>query len=351
MAAFDWVQFLTTRGIPYSTRSRKEGRGNVAIACPWCLESRNSPEDWHLGISTTGRGFSCWRNPEHRGVRPHRLVQALLNCSWQEAAQIVGDNDPGLPEIGDTGFGRMIGDLMDGPTTAPRKKREPLAFTQHIRPLLGGRGHGAQYFLDYLCTRGYRMADMPKLLYQYDLHYALAGPFRYRLVFPVRHPEGLKCWTGRSISRGETLRYLALSDDPEKAKASGLPCAEASLHDTLWQYDRIVENPADVLVVGEGPFDALRMDYLGATHGVRATCLFGKSISEAQAVLLADVGALYKRRVMLLDADAAIDGIHSVQRYSFMGFDALFLPAGIKDPAMLTQGQFDKLLNSIHKHF
>lgn len=329
---FDWPAFLKQRGIPYVTSGPNTARGNISIRCPFCGDSDHSQ---HLGISLEGRGWSCWRNRiEHRGIRPHRLIQALIGCSYPEAAQIVGDVDSSLPAINDNSFGDHINALIRGAPQAKPKPVKPLIMAPEIRPLIKSPlGH--QQFRKYLHARKYSSEQIAELFVRYDLHGAFRGAFRYRMVFPVSHPEGLVCWTGRSILAQEGLRYKALSADERKAKLDNVPVARLAIHSCLWQAEKLYEEGGDMLVIVEGPFDAMRVDFLGREFGIRATCVFGKHVSVDQIALLVDIAPKFKHHVLLLDPDAFFESQGLVTMIEPLGFRTCALPHGLKDPAML----------------
>lgn len=338
---FDWIAFLERYNIPYTTRAHNLVKGNIGTYCPLCDWSDKSPQAWRLGISPTGKGWNCWSNSEHNGVRPHRLIQAFLKCSWEEAVAIVGEDAPLRPGTDDRSFGDLIGSLLF-PKSAPATKREALAFPDSM-PQLRPRtvAHGS--CVRYLQTRGYNQFEAGEIIKLYDLRFPLSGIFRYRVVFPVWHPEGLVSWTGRTIRKGEELRYRALSADPEKAKKDQMPVAVYPIRDTVWNARAAFLDPCDTLVACEGPLDSARVEYYSYGQA-RAVCFFGKFISEAQSLMLADIAPLYKRRILLLDPDALIDSTRMRDRLDFLHFEACGLPKGRKDPALLSRKEVQDLL-------
>lgn len=325
---FDWMTFLRQRGIPYTNAGHT--RGNVGVHCPFCGASDKGA---HMGIAVDGRGWHCWRVAEHSGIKPMRLIAALVGCSYAEAAKIAGEDTPGaMPSLDDRTFGDAIAAMVDGPRV-PNKARDPLIMPSGIRPL-GGR---PDMFWLYLKNRGYSSQDIPELARRYRLSCAFAGPFRYRIIFPVEHPEGLVTWTGRSISNS-AFRYRALSADATKADADQLPQALYSIEHTLWQLKYLTECDMRTLVICEGPFDAMRVDFYGRKYGIAASCLFGKRISDQQAVLLSDLKR-FKRRVLLMDPDASIDAWKAVERLALLKFQLKRVPDGVEDPGTLSDAQ------------
>lgn len=341
--SFDWIAFLDKHQIPYTRQAHNLTKGNIGCACPLCDWPDKSPETWRLGISPQGRGWSCWHNKEHRGVRPHRLVQAFLKCSWKEVLAIVGDEAPLMPTGDDRSFGAMIGALLSEAPSVRKAAVGPLAFPTSIPPLKA-RGYTAHNQCSrYMQSRGYSAAEAEDIINRYDLRFPLAGPFRYRVIFPVEHPEGLVSWTGRTARKNDSLRYRALSADSEKAKKDNLPVARFAIKDTLWNMRRAYEDRARVLFACEGPLDGLRIDYYGEGQA-RAVALFGKSISVAQTILLADIAPLYERCVLLLDPDAMLDAQRMCDHLDFMHFESMSLPRGRKDPALLSYSEVRRLV-------
>jgi len=344
--AFDWLTFLQRHNIPHTTRAHNLTRGNIGTYCPLCdWPDKLDPESWRLGISPAGKGWSCWSNADHRGIRPHRLVQAFLKCTWAEAIAICGSDAPAVPGGSERSFGDMIGSMLFGSKEEARKPPGKLEFPESVPPLRLGRvEHTACH--RYLQTRGYSGAESDDIIKRYGLRFALSGYFRYRVLFPVEHPgEGLVSWQSRTTLKHEALRYLALSAEPEKAKKHNLPLARYNIRDTLWNARAAFEEPRKKLFVCEGPFDALRIDYYGRTHA-HAVGLFGKFVSDAQFTLLADIAPLYDDCVLLLDPDAALDASRIVDKLDVLHFRTARLPPKRKDPAELSYAEVQTLVRA-----
>lgn len=334
----EWVRFLTMNGIDFVESGPNVARGNVNIRCPFCGEDDQSH---HLGISLNGRGWGCWRDRSHRGIKAQRLIQALIHCSYEEASRLVGDANA-VALVGDAGFGAHVAQLLS-PKPEPEEERT-LSFTPELRPLKD-EGLG-QMFIGYLAKRGYTRREATQLAAYYGLRYATTGIFRGRLIVPILMEDGLANWTGRAISRDAFVRYRTLSTDPEKAKADNLPLARIAVDRTVLNYGPLLGNPSgDTLVVCEGPMDALRVDWLGRDNGVRATCLFGKNLSPSQLQLLENLAERFERMVLLLDNDASMDTIQMMDRLGYLRFSLMFVPPGVKDPAELNIDQFNRLFS------
>lgn len=333
---FDWLTFFRARYIVYTTSGHTQG--NIGIHCPLCGDADPS---FHMGISLSGKGWNCWRNRSHRGVRPHRLIQALLKCSYFEAQRIVGD-DAHTIGISDASLGAYLKAKLLGNKEIEEPK--PIGFTPEIKPLYKCDRGTAKIFLRYLQEdRDYNLNECEDVCREYDLRYAMHGYFGYRIIFPTYMFGEMITWTGRSVGNGKGPRYLSLTSHKDKA-VPGYPIALKPIKDCLWNFDYIVDHPARTLIVAEGPFDAMRLDYYGLSLDVRATCLFGKDISEEQLYLLEDIAPMFENRYLLLDPDASLDVLRVMDRIRVIGFEPLRIPAGFEDAAVMSKSEIRAFL-------
>ena len=337
---FRWPQFLTSHGVAYVTRGPNTGKDSLSVRCPWCGASDPSE---HLSISLKGAGYRCFRNPRaHSGRSRSRLIQALLRCSLEEAQRLAGDGEtPATPP--DADFAVQIAGMLgeDRPGASPPKL---LSFPREFKLLK--RGYFANKFWDYLQDRGYSVDDSLWLAKEYDLHYAARGPYAYRLIIPIYTTEGrLATWTARSILPDAEVRYKTLSKTnrygPEEAVALLGP-TELLLGLPLLLK---VPNP-EVLVLCEGPFDAMRISVLGRGYGVYGTCLFGLNISEVQATLLDRLMTRFRRLVLLLDPDAQMLSLRIKEFLTPLSVYPGRLPEGIEDPGALPYAGGKELVQS-----
>lgn len=323
--SFDFINFFNQHAIEYMTSGPSVTRGNVAIHCPMC---GSDDESHHMGVSVHGKGWRCWRRPDqHSGRSPVRLVQALLGCTLTEAIRIAG------------GPGRLPQDLLSqvtlllNPEQQSSQPREGPALPQQFRRLISPYP-SVQPYHRYLYRRGYDTHDteVVQRLDDYGLRYASHGPWKGRIIFPVYFNERLMSWTGRTIFTDESLRYRSLSYDPDKAKRTGdQPAVEPINHFLLW-YDRLLQADADTLVLVEGPFDALHVDFLGEQDGIVASCLFTATPTAEQMELLYDLLPRFKYKYLLLDNDMLPVTLRIASTLISLGLDARFMPSRIKDP-------------------
>jgi len=314
---FNFQPFFEKHHIEYVTRGPNVASGNINIQCPFCAASDPSH---HLGVSLETGKWGCWRRADHRGIKPHRLIRALLRCSPAEAATIAGTTGPELGE-----FDNYVASWFQDPEIIEDAKI--LTLPREIQ-FLGDSGMSMR-FISYLKGRGYDAQEIDELAIEYDLHYCLTGEWKDRLIFPVHSTRGLVSWTGRSIHPDEKIRYKSLS----------LEESVLNIKHTLFNFVDLIGESRDTLVITEGPFDAMRVDYLGYEDDIRSTCLFGTSISEQQVLLLSEISSFYSRKVILFDNATLDAALHVASELSMLSVEVDMLPAGVDDPAEMSLSQ------------
>lgn len=336
---FNWRAFLDQHRIPYVTEGPNTPRGSLGIKCPFCGEADPSE---HMVLRPFGNYWSCWRDREHRGGNPAKLVQALLGCSFSQAYDITaGSTGPAITENLDDQIEEALQRRSVSKSDSPIDlyPEWPASF----RPFTDG--YAARPFLEYLSKRGFhKLTRKPEILTsRYDLHYCVTGSFKGRIIFPVIQAGKLISWTGRSIYQASTKihRYKSLTTDRQKAREMGLDPAAAPLNNALLWQDSL--DGGEILVIVEGPFDALRVRYLGEHDGIHATCLFTSMPTNSQVSLIRGLAPKYRRIIILLDSDARVKAERLRQQLSPI-VEAAWLgegdPGDIKD-----RGQLLKLLD------
>lgn len=334
--AFDWISFLEDRGIPYADSGANVSAGNIVTHCPMC---GNADSGQHMSISIDGRGWRCFRDHSHAGKSAARLVQALIGCSWQQAHDIVGTTAflPGADEFAD-----RVRKALSSEQSTPR---EPLKFLTEFRAIT--ESPVLRPYWQYLASRtgGFSREAISTLTNRYGLRVATLGPFQGRIIFPVYAGKELVSWTGRTISKTNPIRYKSLSDDPDKSKASGLPCALGPISDYLLFERRLRKTNAETIYLCEGPFDALRLCVLGRAVGVVSTCFFTSSPSYAQVSRLHELLPRFKRRILLLDNGMVSQTLKTLATLSALDVVSIKMPRGVKDPGDISEAQFMKMHN------
>lgn len=322
--AFDWPRFLDQHNIEYLTSGPSVSKGNVAIHCPFCGDEDPSH---HMGISLNGRGWGCWRKPDHRGRSAARLVQALLHCSMEQALRIVGDTTF-IPEDFLGRVQQAVSPLIEAQDTS-----RVLELPEEFKPFKDLPS--ARPFVNYLKRRDFADDDIWSLTDRFDIRYCTRGPYRGRIIFPVHDSQGaLVSWTGRAIDQRVELRYKTLSNDREKAEAEGSEPALAPInHYVLWQDLLFKSDKIDDLFVHEGPFDALKTAVLGRRHFIGATALFRSHATAEQLDVLHELLPRFRGRHILLDRGMFASALKLAADLVAVGnVDALSLPDYRKDP-------------------
>ena len=316
----DWPKFLDTYNISYSTSGPNTSRGSIVTHCVWCGASDKSQ---HLSISLEGKGFRCWRNRQHAGRNPAKLIQILLSCSWEQAIQLAGQQRS-LPN-----------DFMN-------KVRSSLTKQEEIKSLYNLRipKEFKEFsnlpscipYLEYITKRGFTIDDAN----QYQLYYATQGLYKGRVIFTIHHDGKLVGWTGRTIYPSEELRYKSLTSKVDKAKENGeIPAPRPIGHFLLFS-DLIAESDADTIILCEGPFDALKVNVLGKSLSAVATCFFTNTPSKQQINLLHELLPRFKNRYLMLDQGTFGKTVKTRSDLLSLNVTALHLPQEIKDPALIT---------------
>lgn len=333
---FDWVRFLEEYSIEYVTSGPNVAKGNLAIRCPFC--GFDDPSH-HMGISLKGKGWGCWRRTDHRGKSPVRLIVALLSCSVERARGIVGA-DSFIPQNFED---KVRSHLEAEPFFVPGLLEMPKEF-RSLTSL-----PSARLFIDYLRRRGFDDSCIEGMTKRYGIYYCTRGAFKGRIIFPVYYQDKLVSWVGRTIYPVEKIRYKALTVDPDKVEFDGLSQAVGPIGDYLLWYDTLPRSGSDILIVGEGPFDALKVAVLGANDGIDSTCLFGQRLSRSQINLFHDLLPMYSSSYILLDRGALPSSLRLVSQLSALNISVLQLPFGIDDPAELTKAQLLKIILDYRK--
>lgn len=333
----DWPALLQKHDIDFV----RHGQHELSTRCPFCGEADTG---YHMAVSLRSRGWHCWRNRAHRGKAPQRLFAALLGVSVERAVQILGlrgmyglvPSDGGLLEKAE----QLLNVRSVGSKTLPRKLTMPVEF----KPL---KSNAPRPYRRYMNSRGYSNEEINSLHQRYDLRFALRGAYNYRIIFPIYTRDGLVIWTGRTVAEGpwdhDIIRYKSLSTDPEKAALDQMPPALVKITDCLFGEQTLFEG-GKALVLCEGPFDALRIDWAGHREGIRGACLFGKGLSMAQIETLIELAPLYTSKVLMLDSDTELESFQLQQRLSPLGFKSQYVPKPFKDPGEMPNNKVLELL-------
>jgi hypothetical protein len=316
---FDWQTFVEHHNIPYIEQGPHTAKGNIYVQCIFCGDADSS---YHMGLDLKRGYWGCWRNSRHRGKRPAYLVARLLSITLSEAIVLTGGRSIA------NNFASQIAELV-GEGAEP----EPVAATKVKIPPYFKYAYNSPVARLYLRDRGFRDEAIPGLCQEYDLRFTIVGEFSYRVLFMLYDYEGLATWTGRSIG-DDQLRYRTMSTNPEKATREGL--ARRPITELVFNEVELLANEKQhMLIVCEGPFDAMKLDWYGYDFGMRATCLFGLNMSTTQIATLAEASSLFKHRYLCLDRETTAQGLDLAARLAPLGFKNLTMKQH-KDPGQLS---------------
>lgn len=246
----NFQKLLEKNRVEYVTVGPNVARGNINISCPFCGDSDPSK---HLGIRVSDGVWGCWRDPAHRGRKPHRLLQRLFGWSVSRIEAEIG-----VDRTQDISFAE----------TKKHSSRKSLVLPSNFRPITKSIGTLTQWnYLRY--SRNYSDAEVSAIVSEYNLCATISGEWKGRVIFPVYSDDGtLVTWVGRTIGR-VGVRYKAVDS------SVGVPTTDVLWYGRSWEYSKI-------LCITEGPFDAISLDWRGREFGLGATCVFGSSLSEKQ---------------------------------------------------------------------
>src|ERR1019366_5803935 len=282
MSKINWKRLLDSHGVEYIERGSSVVKGNIAVHCPMC---GNADGGHHMGINLSNGYWGCWRNTQHRGKSPIRLLMTLLKVSFAQACDIAGlDAETVDPE----GWDSIKNNLFEHDDQVDKSARvTQLRMPDEFREITSAVR--TTRFFNYLERRGFPLSTISELCRLYRLRAAVIGDFKDRVIMPYYMDAKLLTWTGRAV--GETkMRYLDLAIDKSIAPAKQM----------LYNFNA-TRRPDKVLLVVEGPMDALKADFFGRMHGVRAVALSTNSMSDAQTYLLEEVSGNFEQVFVVMD--------------------------------------------------
>ena len=321
---FDLPTFLDQQGIDYATSGKNANRDNIRVSCPFCGDDPSH----HLGISLLGKGYFCRRNNAHRGKSPIGLIVALIGCSYDEAARIADLDNITFATTDDSFSGDLMRSLGFVDAERPVEILK-LGLLDEFRPIQDDAICRTLVF-PYLMQRRYSASGVLQLADRYELMFANSGKFSYRIIIPVK-VRGDIVNMDRPDDRQERRSPLPLT---EHGPAEG---REAAVTNRSYEYQRLLvrlrHDPQGrrYSVVSEGPFDAMRLGFLGEPYDIRATCLFSKSASQSQLDLLRRIVPRYRRVVSMFDQNADFDAFAVFPEE--LRLDNWKMPRGVGDPA------------------
>lgn len=314
----NWERLLQQHGVEFIERGSNVKRGNINIHCPFCGAADPSH---HMGINLETSWWGCWRNQNHRGRSPLRLLVALLGISWRRAREIAGVDEDYVDPDGFTALAARLLSVMPD-TVAADKDERVLLMPREFREITDSVAtrRALEYLID---ARGFDEDTVQDLIRDYSLKFSIVGSFKDRVIMPFYYFKSLVTWTGRAIG-SSSLRYKDLD-----LESCVVPAKEMLYnHDSTLQRGRY-------LVVVEGPMDALKLDFYGKPYGVRAVALATNSISDEQIWLIEDAATKFRKVFVMMDNASILGVVDSMRMKEKMtqiaNLSFVPVPEGYKD--------------------
>lgn len=313
---FDWISWFESNGIDHTVGPAKDVRtGHVGIACPVCASDTGT----HFSIDvSSGKVRGCWRDKTHWMSGP-KLMRALAGVPECEAWKLLQSGDASAVSFD-------AASLLD---TLESKESERGQFVgedwpREFHPLGSGPSTFRAPFRDYMESRGFPRHDHAALYQTYDISWCRTGRYKNRIIFPLFHKMMLVGWTGRAITRSRA-RY----DTHPPGVAAGR---------IVWNNFAFEPKPRkrDVLVLCEGTFDALKLDWFGWEHGLRSSALLGNNAGSAKLRVVAEIAQRFRKTYVMLDRAAEGHALDIVAALSVCGVEYLELPGEADDPGEMT---------------
>lgn len=339
------TRYLKEHGIQYIESGPDVAKGNVNIKCPWCGDSDIGH---HLGINLRTGYYGCWRSKAHRSKDILTLLYKLTGESKNVLREVilgttlVANNDV---------FSRIASGKFYTPVEVSLKDAPTLTMPSKYKVI---KSVGAtKRFWDYLQqTRKFGDKYTSKVVSRYKLLACLTGAFKDRIIMPIFMDRKLVCWTSRSIHKEAQVRYMSLPDkEPEVAGyldiAGECGLATVNVKSTLYNYD-LCNKGGKLLLVVEGPLDAMKIDCVGWRHGVRCVGMFNTAASQEQVFLLKDLSRLYSRVLVILDPGFVVDAVDAASKIGkntvAVAFESLPVPKYAEDLGSLKMMDAIKLV-------
>ena len=292
----NWRALFDHLRVPWRDRGANCSRGHVNCRCPFC---GNADPSFHLTVKEDTGEYYCFRSPGTHSGRSLPWLLLHLGVAAGDAidAVIEQHSDRRMPAI-----------LTATPPSPVRWDRfEPAA--EHPAALA------------YLEERGY--ASPEKMCQQYDLRFTRSGRFAWRVLLPLTYEGQTTGFTGRTIADA-TPRYL--TNDP----TSGSLYLPAGRH--------VV--PPRVLLLCEGPFDALTVARACSRADVLPAALLGTAIPAERKLHISSLARGVACVVYVPDADQAVSNtyrlIAELELIPGVKVKRVPVPRGHKDIAEMT---------------
>ena len=310
----DIKQLLDSHQIYWTDKGSNVAKGNINIKCPWCGSDDKSE---HMGINLATNKYGCWRNVHHRGKNIARLLAAL-------DIYISEDRQSLIAQLANRSFFNKEHETIINPDKVYTTEL-PMEFLP-----IEENSIFSKLYVNYLKKRGFNQPF--KVVKDYDLRYSImADKWATRLILPI-YVNDWVTWTGRAIG-SNPLRYLS----PATNEAT-------NIKETVFNYNQLRDSEGDILIITEGPFDAIKIDMYNKPR-VRATCIFGLAATADQILLLKNLCYNFNSIFIGLDQGTLVQSMDL--RKSLVNFNPVIMKLPQKDFGDMNQ---DEILELIAKY-
>lgn len=320
----EWRAIFDRHGFDYVEGPAPDVRsGHIGFPCPRCGAADAGT---HYAIDvTSGKVRGCWRDPSH-WLRPVDLLVELLGVSVSQAIELAGGK-------GERSELSTILERLEGPSASAPREFEVFDMPPHFVPFSAKVCRVGNPFVDYLIHRGF--PDPQELSWRFDIRWCHVGRFAPRIIFPIYRAasdgeDDLLGWTGRAITKSAKARYIAH------------PTGDAMEH-LLWE--SATTRPGDVLIVVEGPFDALKVA-AAADFPATVVALMTNHAGPAKLARIIKLGLIAKTTLVILDAGAEGQALNLWRDLAVIQPQLAFVPREFKDPGEMSFKEVREFLAS-----
>lgn len=321
------VEILEQQNFPFVRSGPNVARNHINVKCPFC----NDDPSEHLGINCETGYWSCWRDRSHRGRKPHYLLQALLGWSYHRIDSLLGVSaDP-------SGLTQAVTALQRPPSRISTSAQKSFYKWPDGAVRIEPRSWMMMYWNYLVRARGFDESSLQALIDAYDLRACRSDQdgWSTRILFPIYNTtHKLVAMTGRAIGH-QTLRYKSTQQH------EGM-----NIKHTLWRWETLCDD--SILVLTEGPLDALKLDWYGRKYGVRGTCVFGSYCSFEQEQILRSLCS-HQRIVVAFDQANLSGSLQTVNQLS--GLQVRFSDIPASDLGACTPEQIEEWAEGLHEYF
>jgi hypothetical protein len=304
-----WRELFNYLNIEYVDRGRNVSRGWIAIRCPWC--GNNDPSQ-HLGINEQDGYYKCLRAADHAGRSPYHLLRSL-RVEHSDLDALLAD------------YGGQTAAPRPAPPSAPIDPSSHVTRWNSFSP--------AQYDLEaclYLTQRGFWQPAVTAA--NFNLRVG-KGRYATRLWFPISYGNAIVGYTGRAM-RNQTPKYFTETAE----NCLYLPMPEFA--------ENPAGNPPQLLIIVEGPMDALRLaDFMQRRYNIALAALCGLSLSQSKRLQLLALAKLIPQFFVVLDSAVPVTNtnklIAELRMLPLSILKRLTLPPGVDDPGAMNGGEIE----------